>query len=217
MDILLQLAAQFADLVLHLDKHLAALVASHGTWIYVILFVIIFAETGLVIFPFLPGDSLLFVAGALAALAEGGMDITTLIVSLTVAAVLGNSVNYQIGRYFGPRVFKWENSRFFHRESLEKTHAFYERHGGKTLVLSRFLPLFRSFAPFVAGIGAMDYGRFALYNLIGAVAWVVSLCLLGYEFGNIPVIRDNLSVAILGIIGISILPVVIGYLRQRGR
>ena len=211
----MELIAQFIDIVLHLDKHLSVLVQQYGLWIYGILFVIIFAETGFVVTPFLPGDSLLFVAGALAALGEGGMDIMTLMGVLAVGAILGNMVNYQIGRYLGPKVFHWESSRFFNKAALEKTHAFYEKHGGKTLVISRFLPLFRTFAPFVAGIGAMTYTRFTAYNLIGAIAWVVSLCLVGYFFGNLPWVKQNLSLVIVGIIAISMVPVVIGYFQHR--
>ena len=211
----MEFLTQFIDIVLHLDVHLAVLVQQYGLWVYGILFFINFAETGFVVFPFLPGDSLLFVGGALAALGEGGMDITTLVVTLSVGAILGNMVNYQIGRYLGPKVFHWENSRFFNRTALEKTHAFYELHGGKTLVLSRFLPLFRSFAPFVAGIGAMPYGRFTLFNLIGAISWVALLSLAGFWFGNMPWIRQNLSLVIIGIIGLSLLPVLIGYLKHR--
>lgn len=213
MDLLASLATQFIDLVLHLDRHLAVLVQTYGTWVYAILFAIVFAETGLVVLPFLPGDSLLFVAGALAAL--GGMDIGVLIGSLTLAAVLGNQVNYHIGRALGPRVFQWENSRLFNRRALERTHAFYERHGGKTIVLSRFLPLFRTFAPFVAGIGAMSYPKFALFNLVGAASWVFSLCLAGYWLGNMPWVKQNLSVLILGIIVVSLIPVAVGYVKHR--
>lgn len=201
--------------MLHLDKHLAVLVQQYGLWIYGILFFIIFAETGFVVFPFLPGDSLLFVAGALAAIGEGGMDIFTLIGVLTAAAVLGNMVNYQIGRYFGPKVFHWEGSRLFNKAALQKTHAFYELHGGKTLVISRFLPLFRTFAPFVAGIGAMSYPKFALFNLIGAVTWVFSLSFAGYWLGNLPWVKQNLSLLIVGIILVSLLPLAIGYLKHR--
>ena len=211
----MELLAQFIDIVLHLDKHLAMLVQQYGLWIYGILFVIVFAETGFVVTPFLPGDSLLFVAGALAAIGEGGMNIATLIGVLGAAAVLGNMVNYQIGRYLGPKVFHWENSRFFNKTALEKTHAFYEKHGGKTLVISRFLPLFRTFAPFVAGIGAMSYARFTIFNLIGGLGWVVSLCLAGFWFGNMPWIRQNLSLVIVAIIVISLVPVVVGYVRHR--
>ncbi|KXB31245.1 hypothetical protein AT959_09655 [Dechloromonas denitrificans] len=207
--------AQFIDIILHLDKHLALMVQQYGLWIYGILFFIVFAETGFVVFPFLPGDSLLFVAGALAAIGEGGMNIFTLIAILTAAAVLGNTVNYQIGRFFGPKVFHWESSRFFNKAALLKTHVFYEKHGGKTLVISRFLPLFRTFAPFVAGIGSMSYARFTLFNLLGALGWVVSLCLAGYWLGNIPWIKANLSLMIVGIILFSFIPLAIGYLKSR--
>ncbi|WP_300332102.1 DedA family protein [Accumulibacter sp.] len=203
----------FIDIVLHLDKHLALLVQQYGQWIYVILFAIIFSETGFVVTPFLPGDSLIFVAGALAAL--GGMDIGILLAVLSAAAILGNMVNYQIGRFLGPKVFHWEQSRFFNKAALDKTHAFYEKHGGKTLVISRFLPLFRTFAPFVAGIGAMGYARFTFFNLIGALAWVGSLTLAGYWFGNLPWIQQNLTLVIVAIIVISLLPVVYGWWQHR--
>lgn len=209
----MELIAYFIDIVLHLDKHLAVMVQQYGVWIYAILFAIIFSETGFVVTPFLPGDSLLFVAGALAAL--GGMDIMILIAVLLAAAALGNTLNYQIGRYLGPKVFQWENSRFFNKAALMKTHLFYETHGGKTLVISRFLPLFRTFAPFVAGIGAMTWARFTFFNLIGAFAWVVSLTLAGYFFGNLPWVQKNLSAVILGIIAISLIPVVIGWWQHR--
>jgi membrane-associated protein len=211
----MELLTLFIDIVLHLDKHLALLVQQYGLWIYAILFIIIFSETGFVVTPFLPGDSLLFVAGALAALGEGGMDIFVLIGVLLVAAVLGNTLNYHIGRFLGPKVFQWENSRFFNKDALVKTHAFYEKHGGKTLVISRFLPLFRTFAPFVAGIGAMSYAKFQFFNLAGAAAWIVSLCLAGYWLGNMPWVKANLSLIIIGIIFVSLLPVGIGYLKSR--
>ncbi|MBV5330876.1 DedA family protein [bacterium] len=205
--------AAFIDIVLHLDKHLAVLVQQYGIWIYAILFAIIFSETGFVVTPFLPGDSLLFVAGALAAL--GGMDIVVLIAVLIAAATLGNMLNYQIGRILGPKVFHWESSRFFNKAALEKTHAFYEKHGGKTLVISRFLPLFRTFAPFVAGIGAMTWSRFTFFNLIGAVGWVGSLTLAGYFFGNLTWVQQNLTAVILGIIVLSLIPLLVGWLQQR--
>ncbi len=209
----MELLSSFFDIVLHLDKHLVLLVEQYGTWVYAILFVIIFSETGLVVTPFLPGDSLLFVAGAVAAL--GGMDIGILLTVLCAAAVLGNMVNYQIGRLIGPRVFQWENSRFFNKAALEKTQAFYERHGGKTLVISRFLPLFRTFAPFVAGVGRMAYGRFTFFNLIGGGAWALSLTLAGYWFGNIAWVKQNLTTVILAIIVVSLLPVIVGWWRHR--
>lgn len=203
----------FIDVVLHLDTHLAALVDAYGLWIYAILFLVIFGETGFVVLPFLPGDSLLFVAGALAAV--GGMDIGVLMTVLTAAAILGNSVNYSVGRYFGPRVFGWEGSRLFNKAALEKTRDFYERHGGKTLVISRFLPIFRTFAPFVAGTCGMTYPRFTMYNLIGALSWVVSLTLAGYLFGNIPWIKQNLTLVIVAIIVLSLVPVAVGAWRTR--
>ena len=205
--------ASFIDIILHLDKHLTLLVLQYGPWIYAILFVIIFSETGFVVTPFLPGDSLLFVAGAVAAL--GGMDIRILLAVLIAAAVLGNMLNYQIGRFLGPKVFHWENSRFFNKAALDKTHAFYEKHGGKTLIISRFLPLFRTFAPFVAGIGAMTYARFSMFNLVGAVSWIGSLTLAGYWFGNLPWVQKNLTLVIVGIIVISLVPLFVGWLQHR--
>jgi len=210
----MELLAQFIDIVLHLDKHLALLLAEYGTLIYAILFAIVFCETGLVVLPFLPGDSLLFVAGALAA-GSGGLDITTLILVLMTAAVLGDNTNYWIGHHLGPRVFRWENSRFFNKAAFEHTHAFYERHGGKTMMVARFIPLVRTFAPFVAGVGRMTYPRFFLFDLAGAVLWVVSLCLAGYWFGNIEFIRKNLSFVILGIVGLSLAPVIIAGIRHK--
>ena len=209
----MEYVATFIDIILHLDKHLAVLVQDYGMWIYAILFAIIFSETGFVVTPFLPGDSLLFVAGGLAAL--GGMDITILVGTLVVAAALGNMLNYQIGRYIGPRVFQWQNSRFFNKGALLKTQVFYERHGGKTLVISRFLPLLRTFAPFVAGVGAMDYTRFLFFNLLGAISWVVSLTLAGYFFANLPWVQKNLSLVILGIIFVSLIPVAVGWWQER--
>jgi membrane-associated protein len=209
----MEMFAFFVDVLLHLDQHLAILVQQYGGWIYAILFAIIFGETGFVVTPFLPGDSLLFVAGGLAAV--GGMDIYFLLVSLAVAAALGNMLNYQIGRFIGPKVFQWQNSRFFNKGALLKTQLFYERHGGKTLVISRFLPLLRTFAPFVAGVGAMDYGRFAFFNLLGAIGWVMSLTLAGYFFANLPWVQKNLSLVIVGIILVSLIPVALGWLHDR--
>ena len=201
------------DIAVHLDKHLAALLAQYGTWVYAILFLIVFAETGFVVTPFLPGDSLLFVAGALCG--AGSMDLWLLNATLIAAAVLGNSVNYSIGRYLGPKVFHWESSRFFNKAALMKTHDFYERHGGKTLVITRFIPILRTFAPFVAGIGQMDYRHFAIWNVTGAITWVVSLTLAGYFFGQIPIVKKNFETVILGIIVLSLLPMVFEYLRAR--
>lgn len=212
-DLRMEYLTAFIDIMLHLDKHLAMLVQQYGAWIYVILFVIIFSETGLVVAPFLPGDSLLFVAGALAAV--GGMDIGILMAVLGGAAILGNVVNYSIGRAIGERVYRWPDTWYFNRAALDKTHAFYEKHGGKTLVASRFLPLFRTFAPFVAGVARMTWSRFLMFNAIGAIAWVVSLTQVGYWFGNIPFIKNNLTVVIFAIIGISFVPVLIGWLKHR--
>jgi len=211
----MEILTQFIDIVLHLDTHLALLVQQYGLWIYAILFVIIFAETGFVVTPFLPGDSLLFVAGALAALGDGGMDIWTLNAVLLTAAITGNMLNYQIGRYVGPKVFHWEQSRFFNKTALEKTHAFYEKHGGKTLIIARFLPIIRTFAPFVAGVGYMSYTKFNFFNIIGALTWVLSLTLAGYFLGNLPWVKQNLSLIIVGIIIISVLPALVAVVQQR--
>jgi membrane-associated protein len=209
----MEVIALLWDIAVHLDKHLAALLARHGVWVYAILFLIVFAETGFVVTPFLPGDSLLFVAGALAA--TGGMDMWLLNANLIAAAVLGNSVNYSVGRYLGEKVYRWQGTRFFNTAALEKTHAFYERHGGKTIVITRFLPILRTFAPFVAGIGKMSYARFQAFNISGGVLWVVSLTLTGYWFGNLPVIKNNLTAVILVIAAVSVMPAVIGYLQHR--
>jgi membrane-associated protein len=210
-----ELLATFIDVVLHLDKHLQVLVAQYGAWVYLILFVIVFCETGLVVTPFLPGDSLLFVAGTVAA--AGGMDVHLLVVLLIIAAILGDTVNYWIGNYLGPRVFHYQDSRWLNRKHLERAHAFYERHGGKTIVIARFVPIIRTYAPFVAGIGAMSYARFVAYNVGGAVLWVASLAYAGYFFGNLPIIKNNLTLVIIGIIILSIMPGVIEYLRHRSR
>jgi membrane-associated protein len=201
------------DLVVNLDRHLAVLLQQYGAWVYLILFVIIFSETGFVVTPFLPGDSLLFVAGALAA--AGGMDVHLLALILVAAAFLGNTVNYSIGYYIGPRVFQWEGTRFFNRKALDRAHAFYERHGGKTIIITRFVPILRTFAPFVAGIGRMAYLRFSVYNLAGALAWVLSLLYAGYWFGNVPVVKQNLSAVILGVIALSLTPLAFEYFRHR--
>lgn len=204
----MELLLTFWDLMVHLDKHLASLLAQYGIWVYLILFLIIFCETGLVVTPFLPGDSLLFIAGALTATAGGAgqLDLVMLNVLLIAAAILGNSTNYWIGRYFGPKVFSWEDSRLFNRRAFDKAHTFYERHGGKTIVISRFLPILRTFAPFVAGVAQMTHARFQFYNVTGAVLWVVSLTLAGYLFGNIPWVKDNLTLIILALIIIPGLP-----------
>lgn len=209
MEVLLYLV----DFVLHLDRHLGALLQQYGVWIYALLFAIIFCETGLVVTPFLPGDSLLFVAGALWAAA--GMEPAALAATLIVAAISGDNVNYWTGRFLGPRVFRWEQSRLFNRRALEATQAFYARHGGKTVVIARWLPFVRTFAPFVAGIGHMPYPRFLLFSVGGGLLWVVALVYAGFFFGNIPVVRQNLSVVILGIIAVSLAPLAIEFLRHR--
>jgi membrane-associated protein len=213
----MEILSQFIDIVLHLDKYLAVLVGQYGIWIYAILFAIIFCETGLVVMPFLPGDSLLFVAGALAA--TGGMDIGVLVAVLLTAAVLGDNCNYWIGRWFGQRLLHWQGgtSRLFNHTAYDKAHAFYERWGGATMVMARFIPLMRTFAPFVAGVARMSYGRYVAFDFVGAVIWVNVLSFGGYWFGNQPLVRDNLSLVILGIIGVSLLPVSIALLRQHLR
>ena len=210
----MELIAQFIDIFLHLDQHLTLLINQYGVWVYAILFAIIFCETGLVVMPFLPGDSLLFVVGALAA--TGALDVQLVILLLMAAAFLGDNTNYWIGRFIGPRVFTLE-SRWLNRRHLEKTEAFYEKHGGKTVVFARFLPIFRTFAPFVAGIGHMIYNRFVLFSILGAIVWINSLVFLGYFFGNIPIVKNNLTVAILGIIVLSLMPGLIHFVREKTR
>lgn len=210
----MELLAQFVDILLHLDRYLGDFVQHYGVWIYVLLFLIVFAETGLVVTPFLPGDSLLFVAGTLAA--AGGMDVVTLCAVLVSAAILGDTVNYWVGKWFGLRLFR-EHSRFLKREYLDRTHRFYERHGGKTIVIARFVPIVRTFAPFVAGLGSMTYARFFAYNVVGALLWVVLLVLAGFYFGNLPVVKQNLTLVILAIVFLSILPGIIEYWRHRRR
>jgi len=208
--------SQFVDIALHLDKHLALLLAQYGIWLYAILFAIIFCETGLVVTPFLPGDSLLFVAGALAATSGDGFNLITLMPLLMVAAILGDNVNYSIGRQAGQRILKWgEGSRFFNRAAYDKTHAFYATHGGKTLVIARFMPLIRTFAPFVAGVGSMHYPRFFVFNVVGGVLWIGLLTLAGYWFGNLPWVKANLTLVIFAIIGLSLSPMLIAWLRHR--
>jgi membrane-associated protein len=200
------------DLFLHLDVHLREVTSQYGTWTYALLFAIVFCETGLVVTPILPGDSLLFAAGALAAL--GTLNPWLLFLLLSVAAIIGDMVNYWAGHYFGARIFK-PNARILKTEYLDRTHAFYERYGGKTIVLARFVPIIRTFAPFVAGMGRMGYGRFFAYNVFGALFWVASCVAAGYFFGNIEVVRKNFSVVILAIIFISILPGIIAFVRAR--
>lgn len=210
---MLEWATQLVDIVLHLDHHLAAMVGEYGVWVYGILFLIVFCETGLVVTPFLPGDSLLFVAGALAA--TGSLDAARLVVVLWIAAVLGDNVNYAVGRFLGPRLLKNSDARLLRRDYLDRTHAFYERHGGKTLVIARFMPIIRTFAPFVAGVGNMRYARFLAFSVSGGLLWVGSLVAAGVLFGNLPWVKQNLTLVILAIIAISLMPGVLGYLKSR--
>lgn len=197
---------ELIDIILHLDKHIAEWIVFFGPWLYVILFLIIFAETGLVVTPFLPGDSLLFALGAFTVV-EGGLDLWVLLISLTIAGILGDTVNYHIGKYLGPKVFE-KNSRFFKKEYLDQTHAFYERWGAFTIVAARFAPIVRTFAPFVAGIGEMQYKKFLIYNVGGAIAWVFTFILAGHFFGNLPVVKQNFHIVIFGVIGVSLIPMV---------
>jgi membrane-associated protein len=207
------LRVDFLDLVLHLDVHLIKMVETYGLWVYAILFAIIFSETGFVVTPFLPGDSLLFVAGAIAA--TGGLNVHILFVVLAIAAILGNSVNYAIGRWLGQHFFKDGSSRWLNPAHLEKAHAFYERHGGKAVVISRFLPIVRTYIPFVAGMAAMKPRVFTLYNAAGGVLWCGSLTYAGFFFGNIPWIRENLTAMIVGIVVLSLLPLLYAFVRSR--
>jgi len=199
--------------LLALDQTLAHFAADYGHWLYLLLFLVIFAETGLVVFPFLPGDSILFIAGTVVASAE--LDIHVLVLILTAAAILGDTVNYSIGHYIGPRVFDKPDSRWFRQEHLRRTQAFYDRYGGFTIIVARFVPIIRTFAPFLAGVAGMSYRRFLSFNVIGGVAWIASLCYAGYLFGNVPWVKDNLEKIVLGIIVVSLIPVVTAYLKER--
>lgn len=205
--------AQFVDLFVHLDVHLSAIIQAYGTTTYAILFAVVFCETGLVVTPFLPGDSLLFAAGTFAA--QGAFDIATLCLILVVAPFFGDNVNYWIGHHIGPRIFRRENVRFLNKKHLERTHAFYERHGPKTVIIARFIPIIRTFAPFVAGVGRMPYGRFIGYSFAGSLLWVGVFVLGGYFFGNIPAVKNNFTLVIFAIILISIMPGVVHYLRHK--
>jgi membrane-associated protein len=205
----------FIDFFIHLDRHLAEMIQYFGGWSYFIVFLIIFCETGLVVTPILPGDSLLFGLGTLAAL--GALQVEWLLILLSIAAVSGNIVNYAIGYFVGPKIFHRENVRFLNRAYLDRTHQFYEKHGGKTIVIARFLPIIRTFAPFVAGIGKMTYSRFIFYNVLGSVAWIAVFILGGYYFGNLPVVKSNFTLVIFAIVIISMLPAVIEYFRHHFR
>jgi membrane-associated protein len=209
----MELLKGFIEILLHLDTHLDLVIRNYGFWVYGIFFLIIFLETGFVVTPFLPGDSLLFAAGTFAAL--GSLDAKWIIILLSIAAIAGDTVNYWIGHIVGPRVFTKEKSRFLNRQYLRRTHQFYDKYGGKTIILARFIPIIRTFAPFVAGIGSMTYGRFISYNILGGISWVVILVFGGYFFGNIPLIRHNFSLVIAAIIFLSILPGIIEFLRHR--
>ena len=209
MDMLLN----FIDIFIHLDQHLSLLIQSFGGWAYLIVFLVIFCETGLVVTPILPGDSLLFGLGAIAAM--GALKVEWLFVMLSIAAIAGDTVNYMIGHYVGPRVFARESGRFFKKEYLERTHRFYGKYGGKTIVIARFVPIIRTFAPFVAGIGSMTYSRFIAYNIVGGISWIALFIFGGYYFGNLSIVKRNFTLVIFAIIFISILPGVIEYVRQR--
>jgi membrane-associated protein len=209
----MELLAQFIDIVLHLDKHLVLLVERYGVWVYSILFAIVFMETGFVVTPFLPGDSLLFVAGAVAA--AGGMDVQWVAATLIAAALCGDNVNYWIGRFLGPKVFKYEGSRWLKQENLDRTHAFMEKHGPKAIIIARFVPVVRTFVPFVCGIGRLTYGRFLGFSVLGAAIWVGLLVPAGYFFGNLPVVKNNLTAVILLIIFISVLPGIVEFIRHK--
>ncbi|HEY5584378.1 MAG TPA: DedA family protein [Ruminiclostridium sp.] len=204
---------QFFDFVMHLDTNLTQLARDFGIWTYLILFIVIFCETGLVVTPFLPGDSLIFLVGALAA--SGELNFPVILAVLMFAAVLGDSCNYEIGKFFGAKLFYKENVKFLNKEYLIKTHSFYEKHGGKTIIIARFIPIIRTFAPFVAGMGSMSYARFISYNIVGGISWVALFSFGGFFFGNMPIVENNFSLVILAIIAISLLPGVIAYLKSK--
>jgi membrane-associated protein len=204
-----------AEWLIHFDTHLLFVVQHFGFWSYLILFLVIFAETGFVVTPFLPGDSLLFMIGAIAAM--GSLNVFTLFVTLSLAAIFGDSLNYAIGKYFGLKLFTHENARFLKKEHLEHTHKFYEKYGAKTIVLARFIPIIRTFAPFVAGMGSMEYKKFLLYNIIGGIVWVAAFVFTGFWFGNVPCIKNNFEFVVLGIIVVSLLPVVIKLIKMRAK
>lgn len=209
----MELIHNFIDLFVHLDKHLNDILQQYGTWTYMILFAIIFCETGLVVTPFLPGDSLLFACGAFAA--AGALDVSWICILLSIAAIAGDTVNYWIGAYIGPKAFSREDSRFFKKHHLIRTHEFYEKYGGKTIIFARFMPIIRTFAPFVAGIGRMSYGKFLAYNVTGGLLWIFGFVFMGYFFGNIPVVKRNFTLVIMAIIVLSVLPSVIEVIRHR--
>lgn len=212
----MEIIQSIIDFILHIDKHLVEIVSEYQTWTYLILFLIIFAETGLVVTPFLPGDSLLFAAGAIVAKEESGLNIFLMAAILIIAAILGDMVNYLIGDYIGPRAFSGKY-KLLKKEYLEKTQAFYVKHGGKTIIYARFIPIIRTFAPFVAGVGTMSYSKFASYNVIGGVLWVVSFLFIGFFFGNLPIIKQNFTYVIFAIILLSLLPPIIELLKGKSK
>ncbi len=213
MEVFLEVITFLIDFVLHIDRHLLALCTDYGAWVYAILFIVVFCETGLVVTPFLPGDSLLFAAGSMAAI--GALDVTWLILILIAAAILGDTVNYSAGRFVGPKVFQEKHGRFLNKEYLLRTHAFYEKHGGKTIIIARFLPIIRTFAPFVAGIGNMAYPRFLFFNVFGGVLWVLLFALVGYWFGNIPFVKNNFSLVIVALVLIPAIPAAVEFVRMQ--
>ena len=212
---LFDLFSYLFELFLHLDKHLAEAIIKYETWTYVLLFVVIFAETGFVVTPFLPGDSLLFAAGSLAALTNSPLNVHLLAFILIIAAVVGDSINYSVGRYIGPKIFEQTKIKFLKKEHLIKTHQFYEKHGGKTIILARFIPIIRTFAPFVAGIGEMTYFKFISYNIIGGVVWILLFVYSGFYFGNLSIVKNNFSFVVVAIIFISILPMLFELIKHK--
>jgi membrane-associated protein len=209
----MNLILHFVDFFIHLDKYLPLIIQSFGIWAYIIMFLVIFCETGLVVTPVLPGDSLLFALGTLAA--QGALNIEILLASLCIAAIAGDTVNYSIGHFVGPKVFHYQESRFFKKEYLLRTHQFYEKHGGKTIIIAQFMPIIRTFAPFVAGVGAMTYSRFILFNVTGCIMWVCLFLLGGYFFGSMPAVKNNFMIVIVAIVIISVMPGIFEYWRQR--
>ncbi len=210
---MIELVGHLIDFILHIDLHLKDLCTDYGSWVYLILFIIIFCETGLVVTPILPGDSLLFAMGSMAAI--GGLNVWLALILISMAAILGDSVNYAIGNFAGPKVFRDDQARFLNKEYLRRTHAFYERHGGKTIVIARFLPIIRTFAPFVAGIGSMTYPRFLLYNVFGGVLWTLTFILAGYWFSSLPFIKENFSLVIMMLVLIPGIPALVEFIRIR--
>lgn len=209
----MEILKEILNFFLHLDTYLDVIIKDFGIWSYLILFLIVFVETGVVVFPFLPGDSLIFACAALAA--KGTFNPVLLFVVLLSASIIGDNTNYHIGKFIGPKIFKKDSNKFFNKEHLEKTHKFYEKHGGKAVIFAKFMPIIRTFSPFVSGIGAMSYAKFLLFDIIGSTLWVGIFIFLGYFFGNIPVVKHNFEFVIFGIIGVSLLPAIVGYLKSK--